>query len=151
MQYYIKKMMKSSNADISGDKRALQKLRKEVERAKRALSTQQQVRLDIDDLAPGYDFSETLTRARFEELNNDLFNKTLGSVSKVLEDADFDKSEVDEIVLVGIATVANLLLFVFSMSLYVSQLSLLVSKSVLDSPITFCSCASCEKPIDVDW
>ena len=101
MQYYIKKMMKSSNADISGDKRALQKLRKEVERAKRALSTQQQVRLDIDDLAPGYDFSETLTRARFEELNNDLFKKTLGPVSKVLEDAGFDKSEVDEIVLVG--------------------------------------------------
>ena len=51
---------------------------------------------------------------------------------------------------VGIATVANLLLFVFSMSLYVSQLSLLVSKSVLDSPITFCSCASCEKPYNDD-
>jgi len=104
MQYYIKKMKKSSNVDISGNNRALQKLRKEVERAKRSLSSQQQVRLEIDELSQGYDFSETLTRARFEELNNDLFKKTLGPVSKVLEDAKVDKSEIDEIVLVGGST-----------------------------------------------
>ncbi|KAL7554844.1 hypothetical protein ACHAWF_018383 [Thalassiosira exigua] len=104
MQYYIKQLKKSSNVDIGGDKRALQKLRKEVERAKRALSSQQQVRLEIDDLAQGHDFSETLTRARFEELNQDLFKKTLGTVSKVLEDAGVEKSEVDEIVLVGGST-----------------------------------------------
>mmetsp|Transcript_30282 Transcript_30282/g.49592 ORF Transcript_30282/g.49592 Transcript_30282/m.49592 type:complete len:526 (-) Transcript_30282:125-1702(-) len=104
MQYYIKKMKKNSNVDISGDKRALQKLRKEVERAKRALSSQQKVRLEIDDLAPGFDFSETLTRARFEELNQDLFKKTLGPVSKVLKDAGVDKSEIDDIVLVGGST-----------------------------------------------
>jgi len=104
MQYYIKKMKTSSNVDISGDKRALQKLRKEVERAKRALSSQQQVRLEIDDLAPGFDFSETLTRARFEELNQDLFKMTLGPVSRVLEDAGVDKTEIDEIVLVGGST-----------------------------------------------
>jgi len=104
MQYYIKKMKTSSNVDISGDKRALQKLRKEVERAKRALSSQKQVRLEIDDLAPGFDFSETLTRARFEELNQDLFKKTLGPVSRVLEDAGIDKTDIDEIVLVGGST-----------------------------------------------
>merc|ERR1712025_537861 len=85
-------------------KRALQKLRKEVERVKRALSSQQQARLEIEDLAEGFDLSESLTRARFEELNNDLFKKTLGPVSKVLEDADVAKSEVDEIVLVGGST-----------------------------------------------
>jgi len=55
-------------------------------------------------LAEGFDFSETLTRARFEELNNDLFKKTLGPVGRVLEDADLTKSEVDEIVLVGGST-----------------------------------------------
>jgi len=104
MQYYIKKVAKSSNIDISSDNRALQKLRKEVERAKRALSSQQQVRLEIDNLATGYDFSETLTRARFEELNNDLFKKTLGPVERVLKDAGFSKSDVDEIVLVGGST-----------------------------------------------
>mmetsp|Transcript_1519 Transcript_1519/g.2880 ORF Transcript_1519/g.2880 Transcript_1519/m.2880 type:complete len:491 (-) Transcript_1519:283-1755(-) len=104
MQYFIKMMKKKNSQDISGDKRALQKLRKEVERVKRALSSQQQARLEIEDLAEGFDFSETLTRARFEELNNDLFKKTLGPVGRVLEDADVTKSEIDEIVLVGGST-----------------------------------------------
>jgi heat shock protein 5 len=104
MQYFIKMMKKKSSVDISGDKRALQKLRKEVERVKRALSSQHQARLEIEALADGYDLSETLTRARFEELNADLFKKTLGPVAKVLEDADVKKSEVDEIVLVGGST-----------------------------------------------
>ena len=104
MQYFIKMMKKKSDVDISGDKRALQKLRKEVERVKRALSSQQQARLEIEDLADGFDLSETLTRARFEELNNDLFKKTMGPVGRVLEDADLSKSEIDEIVLVGGST-----------------------------------------------
>uniref|UniRef100_A0A7S2YB36 Uncharacterized protein n=1 Tax=Entomoneis paludosa TaxID=265537 RepID=A0A7S2YB36_9STRA len=104
MQYFIKMMKKKSEVDISGDKRALQKLRKEVERVKRALSSQQQARLEIEDLAEGFDLSETLTRARFEELNNDLFKKTMGPVGRVLEDSDLSKSEVDEIVLVGGST-----------------------------------------------
>jgi len=75
-----------------------------VERVKRALSSQQQARLEIEDLSEGFDFSETLTRARFEELNNDLFKKTMGPVGRVMEDADLSKSEVDEIVLVGGST-----------------------------------------------
>jgi len=104
MQYFIKMMKKKSSIDISKDKRALQKLRKEVERVKRALSSQHQARLEIESLADGFDLSETLTRARFEELNADLFKKTLGPVGKVLEDADVKKSEVDEIVLVGGST-----------------------------------------------
>mmetsp|Transcript_8759 Transcript_8759/g.11624 ORF Transcript_8759/g.11624 Transcript_8759/m.11624 type:complete len:661 (+) Transcript_8759:85-2067(+) len=104
MQYFIKMMKKKSDVDISGNKIALQKLRKEVERVKRALSSQQQARLEIEDLADGFDLSETLTRARFEELNNDLFKKTMGPVGRVLEDADLSKSEVDEIVLVGGST-----------------------------------------------
>ena len=104
MKYFTKMMEKKSNVDISGDKLALQKLRKEVERVKRALSSQQQARLDIDDLAPGYSFSDTLTRARFEELNNDLFKKTLRPVDMVLEDSGLSKEDVDEIILVGGST-----------------------------------------------
>merc|ERR1712176_349809 len=104
MQYFIKMMKKKSDVDISGDKRALQKLRKEVERVKRALSSQQQARLEIEELADGYDLSETLTRARFEELNTDLFKKTMGPVSKVMEDADMTTKDIDEIVLVGGST-----------------------------------------------
>lgn len=103
MQYFIKRMQKQGK-DISKDKRALQKLRKEAERVKRALSTQHQGRLEIESLYNGEPFSETLTRARFEELNNDLFRQTLGPVEKVMKDADMTKKEVDEIVLVGGST-----------------------------------------------
>merc|ERR1719313_1471539 len=104
MQYFINMIKKKDGNDITSDKRAVQKLRREVERVKRALSNQHQARLEIEGLMDGIDFSETLTRARFEELNVDLFKKTLGPVQKVLEDADMAKSEVDEIVLVGGST-----------------------------------------------
>ena len=104
MQYFIKMIKKRDGMDIGTDKRALQKLRREVERVKRTLSTQHQARLEIEGLMEGLDFSESLTRARFEELNIDLFKKTLGPVQKVMDDADMSKSEVDEIVLVGGST-----------------------------------------------
>merc|ERR1711871_377168 len=106
MQYFIKMLKKRDGLDLNAatEKRGMQKLRREVERVKRTLSTQHQARLEIEGLSEGVDFSESLTRARFEELNNDLFKKTLGPVQKVLEDADMSKSEVDEIVLVGGST-----------------------------------------------
>jgi heat shock protein 5 len=104
MQYFMKMILKKHHVDISGDPRAVQKLRKEVERAKRTLSASQQVRLEIDSLYNGQDFSETLTRARFEELSMDLFKKTLGPVDRVLKDAGLKKGEVDEVVLVGGST-----------------------------------------------
>merc|ERR1719218_127521 len=89
---------------MSKDKRAMQKLRREAERVKRALSTQHQARLEIEALFDGVDFSETLTRARFEELNMDFFKKTLGPVGKVMSDAGMKKGEIDEVVLVGGST-----------------------------------------------
>merc|ERR1711871_757151 len=79
-------------------------LRREAERAKRALSSQHQVRVEIEGLAEGVDLSEPLTRARFEELNNDLFKKTLAPVKKAMEDASFKKKEIEELVLVGGST-----------------------------------------------
>jgi heat shock protein 5 len=104
MQYFIKKWKKDKNLDVATDKRALQKLRREAERVKRALSAQAQARLEIESLLDGEDFTESLSRARFEKLNEDLFKKTLGPVEKVMKDADLKKSEVDEIVLVGGST-----------------------------------------------
>lgn len=104
MQYFIKKIQKTAKVDISKDKRALQKLRKETERVKRALSSQPQARLEIDDLVSGYDLSETLTRARFEEINLDLFQKTLGPVQEVLKIAKVSKADIDQVVLVGGST-----------------------------------------------
>ena len=104
MHYFMNIFKKKYNKDMSGDKRAVQKLRKEVERVKRVLSTQHQATVEIEALYDGIDFSETLTRARFEKLNMDLFKKTLGPVEKVLADADLKKKEIDEIVLVGGST-----------------------------------------------
>ncbi len=104
MQYFIKLLKKKEGTDISTNKRALQKLRREVERVKRTLSSQAQARVEVESLVDGVDFSETLTRARFEDLNLDLFRKTMGPVGKVLEDASMKKSEVSEVVLVGGST-----------------------------------------------
>ncbi|KAL0303208.1 UNVERIFIED_CONTAM: Luminal-binding protein 3 [Sesamum radiatum] len=95
---------KKHNKDISQDKKALGKLRKECERAKRALSSQHQVRVEIESLFDGKDFSESLTRARFEELNMDLFRKTMEPVKKALKDAKLKVSDIHEIVLVGGST-----------------------------------------------
>ncbi|KAB2621542.1 luminal-binding protein 5-like [Pyrus ussuriensis x Pyrus communis] len=92
------------NKDISKDHKALWKLRKECERAKGALSRQHQVRVEIESLFDDVDLSEPLTRARFEELNMDLFKKTMGPVKKALEDAGLKKKDIHEIVLVGGST-----------------------------------------------
>lgn len=69
MDYFIKMYKKKKGKDIRKDNRAVQKLRREVEKAKRALSTQHQARIEIESFFDGEDFSETLTRARFENEN----------------------------------------------------------------------------------
>ena len=104
MEYFMKLIKRKHGKDVSGDVKAVQKLRREAERAKRSLSNQHQVRVEIESLFDGEDFSEPLTRARFEELNNDLFRKTMGPVKKAMEDAGMKKSQIDEIVLVGGST-----------------------------------------------
>jgi len=104
MEHFIKLYKKKTGKDIKSDVRAVQKLRREVEKAKRVLSSAHQARIEIESFFEGEDFSETLTRAKFEELNMDLFRSTLKPVQKVLEDADLKKSDVDEIVLVGGST-----------------------------------------------
>jgi endoplasmic reticulum chaperone BiP len=104
MEHFIKLFKKKTGKDIRKDNRAVQKLRREVEKAKRTLSSQFNTRIEIESFFDGEDFSETLTRARFEEINMDLFRNTLKPVQKVLEDAGLKKSDIDEIVLVGGST-----------------------------------------------
>jgi len=104
MEHFIKLYKKKKGKDLRKDVRAVQKLRREVEKAKRALSAAHQVRVEVESLIDGEDFSETLTRAKFEELNMDLFRGTLKPVQKVLEDADLNKKDIHEIVLVGGST-----------------------------------------------
>jgi len=104
MEYLLKQFQKKSGLDARNDKKAVQKLRREVERAKKILSSQTQTRIEIEAFHGGQDFSETLSRARFEELNMDLFKKTLLPLDRVLDDAKLKKHQIDEIVLVGGST-----------------------------------------------
>jgi L1 cell adhesion molecule like protein len=90
--------------DISGNARALRRLRTACERAKRTLSSSTQASIEIDSLYEGIDFYTNLTRARFEELNIDLFKSCIQPVEKVLTDSKIDKGKVNEVVLVGGST-----------------------------------------------
>lgn len=104
MKYYVDHLKKKKSIDISKDQSALARLRKACEAAKRQLSSQPEARVEVDSLQDGFDFSEKMTRAKFEELNMDLFKGTLNPVQKVLEDSKLKKTEIDEIVLVGGST-----------------------------------------------
>jgi heat shock protein 5 len=90
--------------NVLDNPRATAKLRRACERAKRMLSTVTETTIDVESLIDGTDFSQKVTRARFEELNKTLFKKTLAPVKKVLEDAKKGKKEVHEIVMVGGST-----------------------------------------------
>jgi len=90
--------------DLSTSERAKRRLRTACERAKRTLSSSTQAFIEIDSLFEGVDFSYTITRARFEELNMDYFRKTLAPVEAVLRDAGMSKDRVHDVVLVGGST-----------------------------------------------
>lgn len=104
MDHFIKMYQKKTGKDVRKDNRAVQKLRREVERAKRVLSSQPSTQIEIDSFFEGEDFSEPLLRAKFEDLNMELFKSTLKPVRKVLEDAGLKKEQIHEIVLVGGST-----------------------------------------------
>jgi heat shock protein 5 len=104
IQHLARQFKKKHQLDLTKDPKAMGKLKREAEKAKRALSTGFSTRIEIDGLFNGIDFSETLSRPRFEELNLDLFKKTLGPVDQVLKDAKMDKADVTDIVLVGGST-----------------------------------------------
>lgn len=109
MDFFIKQFKRKSGVDITdknegNNKRALQRLRKQCENAKRTLSSQTTATLDCEALSNGVDFSSTISRAKFEELNLDLFKKTLVPVTQVLKDAGMSKNDVNQIILVGGST-----------------------------------------------
>ncbi|ODV85519.1 hypothetical protein CANARDRAFT_7630 [[Candida] arabinofermentans NRRL YB-2248] len=102
--HFINEFKRKNKKDLSSNQRALRRLRTACERAKRTLSSSAQTSIEIDSLYEGIDFYTSITRARFEELCQDLFRSTIDPVEKVLTDAKLDKSQVDEIVLVGGST-----------------------------------------------
>ncbi|KAF2253541.1 heat shock protein-like protein [Trematosphaeria pertusa] len=104
LEHFKKEFQKKTKKDISGDARALRRLRTACERAKRTLSNATQTTVEIDSLFDGEDFNANITRARFEDLNAKAFQGTLQPVAQVLKDANIAKDKVDEIVLVGGST-----------------------------------------------
>eukprot|EP01080_Neovahlkampfia_damariscottae_P007940 gene7940-12409_t len=104
MKFLMSEFKKKHGKDLSNDKRAVQKIKRESERAKIILSQGHEARIEIEALFKGIDFSYKLSRAKFEELNEDLFKKTIKPVEVVLKDAKIPKSKVHEIVLVGGST-----------------------------------------------
>jgi len=104
VDHFIQEFKRKNKKDISGNKRALRRLRTACERAKRTLSSAAQASIEIDSLFEGVDLYTSITRARFEELCSDLFKGTLDPVEKALRDSKMDKSSINEIVLVGGST-----------------------------------------------
>ncbi|QHO09833.1 Heat shock cognate 70 kDa protein [Arachis hypogaea] len=104
VNHFVQEFKRKNKKDISGNPRALRRLRTACERAKRTLSSTAQTTIEIDSLFEGIDFYSTITRARFEELNMDLFRKCMEPVEKCLRDAKMDKSTVHDVVLVGGST-----------------------------------------------
>ncbi|KAI7983567.1 Heat shock cognate 70 kDa protein [Camellia lanceoleosa] len=104
VNHFVQEFKRKHKKDISGNPRSLRRLRTACEKAKRTLSSTAQTTIEIDSLYNGIDFYTTITRARFEELNMDLFRKCMEPVEKCLRDAKMDKNSVHDVVLVGGST-----------------------------------------------
>ncbi|KAJ4131131.1 Hsp70 chaperone [Fusarium equiseti] len=104
VNHFVNEFKRKHKKDLGTNVRALRRLRTACERAKRTLSSSAQTSIEIDSLFEGIDFYTSITRARFEELCQDLFRSTIQPVDRVLTDAKIDKSLVHEIVLVGGST-----------------------------------------------
>ncbi|RWR76778.1 heat shock cognate protein 2-like protein [Cinnamomum micranthum f. kanehirae] len=104
VNHLLREFKRKHKKDISGNPRAIRRLRTSCERAKRTLSSMAQTSIEIDCLYEGIDFYSILTRARFEKLNMDLFTKCLDLVENCLKDAKMDKNSVHDVVLVGGST-----------------------------------------------
>lgn len=101
VDHFIKEFKRKTKKDMSGNPKALRRLRTACEKAKRNLSSSTQSSVELDSLHDGDDFISSITRARFEELCTDVFRRTMEPVQKVLVDAKLSKGDVDEVILVG--------------------------------------------------
>lgn len=118
VEHFTEEIKKKHKMDLSDNKRALRRLRTACEKAKRTLSSSTTASIEIDSLFDGIDFNTTITRAKFESLCQDLFQKAMNPVEQVLKDAKMSKSNIDEVVLVGGSTripkIQELLSFFFN-------------------------------------
>ena len=102
--HFANEFNKKYKVDMNTSAKALRRLKTACESAKRTLSNASVANIEIDSLFEGNDFSTTLTRAKFENLCSDIFQRTMAPVEQVLKDSKLSKSEIDEIVLVGGST-----------------------------------------------
>lgn len=101
VDFCITEFKKKHKKDIRQNKRSLKRLRVAVEKAKRTLSSSEEVNIEIDSLMAGLDFYQTITRSKFEIMCNDLLRDTLGPVASALQSAGIGKAQINEVVLVG--------------------------------------------------
>ncbi|XP_057650918.1 heat shock 70 kDa protein-like isoform X2 [Diorhabda carinulata] len=104
VQYFMEELKNKTKIDIRNNKRAMRRLKSACERAKRILSSAAQASIEIDSISEGVDLYTTITRAKFEEVNNDIFTRTLEPVKKAIGDAKISRGQIEEIVLVGGST-----------------------------------------------
>merc|ERR1719164_161550 len=97
VNHFMNEFKRKYKKDITSNPRALRRLRTACERAKRTLSSTAQTSIEIDSLYEGIDFYSSITRARFEELNMDMFRKCMEPVEKCLRDAKMDKTKVQQL------------------------------------------------------
>lgn len=101
---FVTEFNKKNKCDMTTSAKAMRRLKTACESAKRTLSASNVANIEIDSLFEGHDFNTTITRAKFENLCNDIFQRTMAPVEQVLKDAKMSKSDVEEIVLVGGST-----------------------------------------------
>jgi heat shock 70kDa protein 1/2/6/8 len=104
VEHFCQEFKRKNKRDITDSKKALRRLRTACEKAKRTLSSSTTANIEIDSLYEGIDFNTSLTRAKFENLCDDLFRKTMTPVEQVLKDSKLSKNQIHEIVLVGGST-----------------------------------------------
>ena len=104
VNHFMNEFKRKTKVDMSGNPKAVTRLRTACEKAKRNLSSSAQTTVEVDALHDGYDFSMSITRARFDELCMDLFKRCIDPIDQVLRDGKIGKSDIDEIVLVGGST-----------------------------------------------
>lgn len=104
VDYIVEEFKKKHKVSLSENKKALRRIRTASEKAKRSLSGNTQTIIEIDSIQDGLDLSVVLTRAKFDNLCNDMFQKTLEPVERVLKDSKLGKGDIDEVVLVGGST-----------------------------------------------
>jgi L1 cell adhesion molecule like protein len=101
VDYLCEDIKKKHKKDVKENPKALKRLNIAAERAKKNLSSSTTTTIEVESLIDGIDYSTTMSRAKFEQLADSFFNKSMEPISKVLSDAKVSKTDIDEIVLVG--------------------------------------------------